>query len=59
MKVYVNVTARLIIETDSAVPIEDVLSDMDYNFTSQTIGSTIRDTEITDWEIIKQEYNDV
>lgn len=55
MKIYVNVTTRLIIDTDNKVSIEDILSDMDYNFTSQTIGSKIIDTEITDWEITKKE----
>jgi len=50
-KVYVKVTARLIIRANEDIDIEDVLNDMAYNFQSQTIGADIEDTDITDWEI--------
>jgi len=50
-KVYVNVTTRLIIRADEGVDINDVLSDMDYDFTSQTDGADIEDTEVTNWEV--------
>ena len=50
-KVYVNVTARLIIRANDDQNIEDVLENMDYSFTSQSDGADIEDTEITDWEI--------
>ena len=50
-KVYVNVTARLIIRADEGVDIETVLGDMEYSFTSQTEGADIEETEIQDWDI--------
>lgn len=50
-KVYVNVMTRLIIRANDGVDIEEVLSDMDYDFTSQTEGADIEDTEIKEWEI--------
>jgi len=51
-KVYVTVTTRLIIRANEGVNIEeDVLSNMDYHFDSQTDGADIEDTEITGWEI--------
>ena len=50
-KVYVNVTARLIIRANDDQNIEDVLENMDYSFTSQSDGADIEDTEITDWKI--------
>ena len=50
-KVYVNVTARLNIRVDEGVDINEVLDEMDYDFTSQTNGADIEDTEITDWDI--------
>lgn len=50
-KVYVNVTTRLIIRADEGVSIEEVIHEMDYNFTSQTEGANIEDTEIQNYEI--------
>jgi len=50
-KVYVNVTTRVIIRADEGVEINDVLENMEYNFTSQTEGADIEDTEVQDWEI--------
>jgi hypothetical protein len=50
-KVYVNVTARLIIRADEGVDIEEVLSEMDYSFTSTTTGAEIEATEIEDTEV--------
>jgi len=50
-KVYVNVTTRLIIRANDDVNIDEVLSDMDYNFVSNTDGADIEDTEIRDCEI--------
>ena len=50
-KVYVNVTARLNIRVDEGVDINEVLDEMDYDFTSQTDGADIEDTDITDWGI--------
>lgn len=50
-KIYVNVTTRLIIQADDGVNVDDVLSEMDYDFTSQTDGAEIIDTEIRDHEV--------
>lgn len=32
--------------------VQEVLENMDYNFTSQTDTADIMDTEITDWEVV-------
>jgi hypothetical protein len=50
-KVYVNVTVRLIIRANEGIDISDVISELDYNFKSQTEGADIEDTEITDHEV--------
>jgi len=52
-KVYVNVTVRLIIRADEGQSIDEVLQNMDYNFTaSESDDADIEDTEITDWELV-------
>lgn len=53
-KVYVNVTVRLIInmDDDAAAPeVSDVISEMDYNFTSGHDAADIVDTEIVSHEV--------
>ena len=50
-KIYVEVTCRVIINAEEGVPVEDILSDMDYEFKSNTEGADIVDTEITNWKI--------
>ena len=50
-KVYVRVVTRLIIEAEEGVDISDVISDMDYDFTSQTDNAEVIDTEIQDHEV--------
>jgi hypothetical protein len=50
-KVYVKVTARLIINMDEGVEVGDVIDEMDYSFTSQTDGADIVETEILASEI--------
>lgn len=50
-KVYVDVTTRLIIRQNDGVETSEVLENMDYEFTSNSDGATIEDTEIQDWEI--------
>jgi len=47
-KVYVNVTTRLIIELDDGVDVDEVISEMDYDFKSETEGADITDTVIRD-----------
>jgi len=50
-KVYVNVTTRLIIRADEGVDIDEVLSEMDYSFTSTTRGAEIEETDIQNTEV--------
>ena len=50
-KVYVNVTVRVIMEVENDVEISDVISEMDYSFTSSTTGADIVETEISDYEV--------
>jgi len=35
-KVYVEVTTRIIMQMEEGIEVDDVISDMDYNFTPQT-----------------------
>lgn len=50
-KVYADVTVRLAINMEDGVEFSDVISEMDYDFTSLTEGAEIIDTEITDAEV--------
>ena len=50
-KVYVNVTARLIIQANEGVEIQNIIDEMDYNFKDTTGKADIVDTEIADWNI--------
>ena len=51
-KVYVKVEVKLIIQAEEGVSIDDVISEMDYDFTSQTDNAEIVDTEIQDHEVL-------
>ena len=52
-KVYVNVTTRLIINLEEGEEIDEVMSDMDYNYNYCPDGAENRvtDTEITEYEV--------
>ena len=50
-KVYVNVTVRLLIETDDGVDIADVIDNMSCDFTSEMEEADISDLGIQDWDI--------
>ena len=50
-KVYVEVKVKMIVSADDGVDISDVVNEMEYDFSSQTEGADILDTEILDWEI--------
>jgi hypothetical protein len=50
-KVYVDVKVRLIINANEGVDISEVIGEMDYNFSSQTEGADIVDTEVMDAEV--------
>ena len=47
-----NVTVKLEINSDEGINISDVLSEMDYNFVSQSDGAEIEDFEIIEHIII-------
>lgn len=50
-KVYVTTKVRLIIQADEDQNINEVLENMNYEFTSQSDGANIIDTEIQNWQI--------
>lgn len=50
-KVYVNVTTRLIIDMDDGIEVDEVISEMSYDFSSATQGADILDTEIVDFKV--------
>jgi hypothetical protein len=50
-KVYVDIFVRLIIQADEGVNISEVIDDMDYEFTSNTDGAEIIDTELDEYEV--------
>jgi len=45
------VITRLIIDMDEGIEVDEVLENMDYDFTSSTDGAEIVDTEIMEWEV--------
>lgn len=50
--VHVKVVVDLTIKADEGQDIEEVLQEMDYNFTaSPDTNADIEDTQIMDWEI--------
>lgn len=51
-KVTVDVRVKLTINADEGIDISEVLAEMDYDFTSNTDGADVQDTEIDDWEIV-------
>ena len=50
-KVYVEVTTRLIIRADEGQDIDEVLENMEYDFTSTHDSADIEESEIRSWEI--------
>ena len=50
-KVYVKVVTKLVIRADDGVSIDEVLENMDYDFTSNNDGADIEDTEIQEWDV--------
>jgi hypothetical protein len=51
-KVYIETKIRLIIQLEEGILVDDVIQEMDYNFTSMTTGADIIDTEIEDYNIV-------
>lgn len=54
-EVTVEATVRLKVRLQPGVDIQDVLDNMDYEFSSQTLGGTIFDTEIVEAHEAQQE----
>lgn len=50
-KATVTLTVVVDIEMPDDASAEDVLSEMDYKFASQTDGAEITDTDITGWDV--------
>lgn len=50
-KVYVEVTTRIIMRMEEGIDVDDVISEMDYEFNSRTEGVDFEDTEIRDYEV--------
>lgn len=49
-KVTVEVKVKLIINLDEGIEVSEVINELDYDFTSNTDGVAIEDTEILDHE---------
>lgn len=47
-RVVVHVNVKLVMDVAEGVSVDDVITEVDYGFTSTTKGATIVDTEITD-----------
>lgn len=50
-KITVEVRVKLVIRADEGVEVDELMSEMDYNFTDQTGKATVEDTEILEHEI--------
>ncbi len=50
-KVYVEVTAKLLVRMDDDVKIGEVLDEIGFDFMSNTKGANIEDTEIVSWDV--------
>lgn len=51
-KVYVEIKVKAIINIEEGIELDEVISEMDYNLTSQTEGAEIIDTQILEHEIM-------
>lgn len=50
-KVYIDLSVRLIMTVDEGVDVDDVVSELDYNFSDTTGQATVEDTEIQGHEL--------
>jgi len=50
-KVYIDVTTRVIVQMNEGVSVDNVMTDMDYNFSFDGEEADIVDTEITNWNV--------
>ncbi|HRZ18689.1 MAG TPA: hypothetical protein P5136_01415 [Methanofastidiosum sp.] len=51
-RVVVHVKVKLIMDVEEGVSIDNIISDMDYNFNFNGEEATINDTEIIDFNVI-------
>lgn len=51
-KIYIDAKVRLIVNADEGVDLQEVMSEMDYRFTSTTDGASVCDTEILDFSVV-------
>jgi hypothetical protein len=50
-KIYATLILKVIINVEEGIDVDNVISEMDYDFTSNTDGAEILDTEINGYEI--------
>ena len=50
-KVYVEAKVKLILVLDDDASLDEVLSEMGYDFEDTTTKATIEDTELMEWEV--------
>ena len=50
-KIYATLNLKVIINVEEGIDVDNVISEMDYDFTSNTDGAEILDTEINGYEI--------
>lgn len=51
-KVYIDVNVRLVLNVDETKSIDNVLSEMDYEFTPDAEFADVVDSEIINWNIV-------
>jgi len=51
-KVYVELKVKLVMTIDESVDVDEVISELDYDFSDTTTQATVEDTEITDYEVV-------
>jgi len=57
---YITLTVRLVVnhkegldQIDEEILVDEIVSELEYEFKSDTNGVSIEDTDITDYEIVK------
>ena len=51
-KVTVEIKVKAIINIDEDIELEEVIDEMDYDFSDTTTKATVEDTEMIDYEVI-------
>lgn len=50
-KVHVNLTVHLYLKMEEDAKLDDIINELDYDFTDTTGDATVEDTEIRDFEV--------